>query len=113
MPVKILVKICLDINMMLVKENKQNEYWAGIFKTSMGARKRVIVPARQATYAGGIHSLESIPGPHTRLKIRALSTFFRRIAEAIPSLFPKIFSERNSIANPSSLGQTNTQSRQG
>jgi hypothetical protein len=24
--------------------------------------------------AGGIHSLESIPGPHTRLKIRALAT---------------------------------------
>ncbi len=30
------------------------------------------VPARQATLAGGIHYLESIPGPHTRLKIRAL-----------------------------------------
>ncbi len=24
--------------------------------------------------AGGIHSLESIPGPHTRLKIRAQAT---------------------------------------
>jgi hypothetical protein len=32
----------------------------------------VIVPARQATQAGGIHSLESIPGLHKRLKIRAL-----------------------------------------
>jgi hypothetical protein len=30
----------------------------------------VILPARQATYAGGIHSLESIPGIHS-LKIRA------------------------------------------
>jgi hypothetical protein len=35
---------------------------------------RVIVPARQATEAGGIHSLESIPGPHKHLKIRALLT---------------------------------------
>jgi hypothetical protein len=31
----------------------------------------VIVPARQATQAGGIHSLESILGLHKRLKIRA------------------------------------------
>jgi hypothetical protein len=31
-------------------------------------RKRTIVPARQATKAGGIHSLESIPGLHKRLK---------------------------------------------
>jgi hypothetical protein len=31
----------------------------------------VIVPARQATYAGGIHSLESFPGLHKRLQIRA------------------------------------------
>ncbi len=35
----------------------------------------VIVQTRQATYAGGIHSLESIPGLHKRLKIRAL--YFR------------------------------------
>jgi hypothetical protein len=40
----------------------------------MGARHRVgigrvIVPARQATKAGGIHSLESIPGIHNCLKI--------------------------------------------
>jgi hypothetical protein len=34
-------------------------------------RNRVIVPARHATWAGGIHSLESIPGPHKHLKIRA------------------------------------------
>jgi hypothetical protein len=33
---------------------------------------RVIVPARQASKAGGINSLESIPGVHKRLKIRAL-----------------------------------------
>jgi hypothetical protein len=32
----------------------------------------VIVPARQATLAGGINSLEAIPGLHKRLKIRAL-----------------------------------------
>jgi hypothetical protein len=34
------------------------------FKTICGARNRVgvVVPARQATYAGGIDSLESIPG---------------------------------------------------
>jgi hypothetical protein len=36
----------------------------------------VIVPARQATKAGGIHSLESIPGLHKRLKIRALSILY-------------------------------------
>jgi hypothetical protein len=51
---------------------------AGIFKQSMGARNRVgkgvIVPACQATKAGGIYSLESIPGLHKRLKIRALVT---------------------------------------
>ncbi len=34
---------------------------------------RVIVPARQATQAGGIHSLALIPGLHIRLKIRALN----------------------------------------
>ncbi len=38
------------------------------FKQSIGARNQ-IVPARQA---GGIHSLESIPGLHKRLKIPAL-----------------------------------------
>ncbi len=31
----------------------------------------VIEPVRQATLAGGIHSLESIPGLHKRSKIRA------------------------------------------
>ncbi len=44
---------------------------ARIFKR-LWSRNRVFVPARQATYAGGIHSLESIPGLHKRLKIRAL-----------------------------------------
>ncbi len=34
---------------------------AGIFKESMGARNR-----------GGIHSIESIPGPHKHLKILSL-----------------------------------------
>jgi hypothetical protein len=33
----------------------------------------VIVPARQATKAGGIDSLKSIPGLHKGLKVRALS----------------------------------------
>ncbi len=47
---------------------------AGIFKQSIGARNRVGIglsyrPARLV--AGGIHSLESIPGLHKRLKIRA------------------------------------------
>ncbi len=32
------------------------------------------MPACQATQAGGIHTLESIPGLHKRLKIRALHT---------------------------------------
>jgi hypothetical protein len=35
-------------------------------------RNKVIVPARQARWAGGIHSLDSILGLHERLKIRAL-----------------------------------------
>jgi hypothetical protein len=35
------------------------------------SRNRVIVPARQATYAGGIDTLGLIPGLHKRLKIRA------------------------------------------
>jgi hypothetical protein len=57
------------------REEREVVTGAGIFKQSMGARNqdknRVIVPARQATLAGGIHSLESIPGLHKRLKIRA------------------------------------------
>jgi hypothetical protein len=58
---------------------------AGILKQSMGARNRVgkvIVTARQATWAGGIHSLESIPGLHKRLKIRAQDSY-----PAFPSWF--------------------------
>ncbi len=54
----------------VTKEESSNR--AGIFKEFWGARNprrnRVIVPARQA---GGIHSLESIPALHKRLKIRA------------------------------------------
>jgi hypothetical protein len=47
---------------------------AGIFKKSMGARHRGEIgfsyrPAR--LQAGGTHSLESIPGPHKHLKVRA------------------------------------------
>ncbi len=45
---------------------------AGIFKQSMGARNKVVVQARQATYAGGIYSLEWILGLFKSLKIRAL-----------------------------------------
>ncbi len=49
----------------------------GIIKQSMRARNRVernrvIVPARQATKACGIDSLESIPTVLKRFKIRAL-----------------------------------------
>ncbi len=40
---------------------------------------RVIVPARQATQAGGIHSLESIPGPHKHLKVRAQDCYSEKI----------------------------------
>jgi hypothetical protein len=48
--------------------------------------KRIIVPARQATYAGGIHSLESIPGLHKRLKIRALAAVLRtRVTKFTPA----------------------------
>jgi hypothetical protein len=46
---------------------------------------RVIVPARQATQAGGIDSLESIPGLHKRLQIWPL----------VISFFPLLFSKRN------------------
>ncbi len=48
--------------------------WAGIFKQSMEARNRggIVLSYWPATLqAGGIHSLESIPGFHKRLKIRA------------------------------------------
>ncbi len=37
-----------------------------------GRINMVVVPARYTTQTGGIDSLESIPGPHKRLKIRAL-----------------------------------------
>jgi hypothetical protein len=37
-----------------------------------GTTNRVIVMAHQATKAGVIGSLESIPGPHKHLKVRAL-----------------------------------------
>ncbi len=40
-----------------------------------------MVPARQATQPGGIHSLESIPGLQKRLKIRALHAI-----QALPSM---------------------------
>ncbi len=45
------------------------------FYKSMGARNRFIVPGSQDTYAGGIHSLEWIPGLHKRLKIRSQDLF--------------------------------------
>jgi hypothetical protein len=51
----------------------ENFFRAGIFKQSMGQEgKEFIVPARKATQAGGIHSLESIPGLHKRIKMRAM-----------------------------------------
>ncbi len=54
---------------------------AGSSKPSMGSqepsRNRVIVPARQATQAGGIHSLEWIPVLHKRLKVRARDGIFK------------------------------------
>ncbi len=42
----------------------------------MGARNWVAIRARQATWAGGIDSLESIPGLLKRLQIRALEITF-------------------------------------
>ncbi len=53
--------------------------WAGIFKQSMGARNRGGIglsyrPARLHRL-DGIHSLESIPGLHKRLKLRALVNY--------------------------------------
>jgi hypothetical protein len=54
-----------------------DHYWAGIYEQSMGAvepsRNRVILPARQATKAGGIDSLESIPGLLKSLKTGLLT----------------------------------------
>jgi hypothetical protein len=41
------------------------------------------MPARQHK-AGGIYSLESVPGLHKRLKIRALARQLHRLAEFIP-----------------------------
>jgi hypothetical protein len=38
----------------------------------MGARNSVVVPARWATKAGGIASVESVPGLRASLKIPAL-----------------------------------------
>ncbi len=48
---------------------------AGSLEQSMGARGgiyRVVVPARQATYAGGIDSFELIPGLLKSLKMPSL-----------------------------------------
>ena len=49
---------------------KQSWNFLTIYGGQEPSSNRVIVPARQATYAGGIHSLESIPGLQKRLKIR-------------------------------------------
>ncbi len=50
--------------------------WNWNFRTINGdqepSRNRVVLPARQSTQAGGIESLESIPGLHKSLHIRAL-----------------------------------------
>jgi hypothetical protein len=73
-------------------------YRAGFFKQSMGAigteqeyGYRVIVPARQATKAGGIHSLESVPGLHKCLKILAQDTYCRLYSDIF--LLPILFSQ--------------------
>ncbi len=39
------------------------------------SRNAVVVSARQATWAGGIDSLESIPGPFKRLKLPSQSSW--------------------------------------
>ncbi len=57
-------------------------YCAGIFKQSMGARNReriVLSTARQASYAGGIDSLESILGLLKSLENRALIACMREV----------------------------------
>ncbi len=48
--------------------NRFPAWWAG-------TTNLFVVPALQATKAGAIDSSESIPGPHKRLQIRALSSF--------------------------------------
>ncbi len=50
----------------------------------MGARNRVVLPARQAPQPGGIGSLESIHGLLKSLKIRAQITPLPN-----PAIFPK------------------------
>jgi hypothetical protein len=69
---------------------------AGIFKKSMGARHRVGIGLsfRPATLASGIDALESIPGLHKRLKIRAEKknrrfTWYPRLSKANFSNFLK------------------------
>jgi hypothetical protein len=42
---------------------------------------RVVVPARQATQAGGLDTLESIPGFFKSLKIAPLDVVSRRLEE--------------------------------
>jgi hypothetical protein len=68
----ILKKVCVPTSGLITLEDVELQLIfskAGIFKQSMG---RAIVPARQATNAGGIVSSESIPGLLKRLQIRAL-----------------------------------------
>jgi hypothetical protein len=66
------------IRIPILNTEDRNEFMhrAGIFKKSMGARHRggigfLYRPARLHRL-GGIHSLESMPGPHKHLKVRAL-----------------------------------------
>jgi hypothetical protein len=63
---------------------------------------RVIVPVRQATQAGGIHSLESIPGLHKRLKIRAGGPVRQPYSYSVPS-------PQRLLKNYSTVSQNNTQ----
>ncbi len=50
--------------------------------------------------AGGIHSLESIPGPHKHLKVRAQARqATHRLAESIPGLFKRLQMQALEIDN--------------
>jgi hypothetical protein len=64
-----------SVNRKLNKHSTELELLNSLWGLETG-RNRVIVPARQATKASGIHSLESILGLHKRLKIRALYSFY-------------------------------------
>ncbi len=78
--------------------NPELEFLTSLWGLATEEEYRVIVPARQATEAGGIHSLESIPGLHKRLKIRALynCTYILRVKFHY-SDYPLVLKEKSSI----------------